>query len=104
MEEYLTTKELSTRIKLSPQTIYNKKCQGEFEFRKHFLQPSRKKTLWIWSAMKEWLEQSYSKDVRTIDDKATNSLRGSQSKNKVTKAEGNNSSTQTSIQTNSINI
>ena len=31
MNEYLTTQELSSRIKIAPQTLYNKKSQGEFK-------------------------------------------------------------------------
>ena len=58
MNEYLTTKELSQRIKIARQTLYNKKYQGEFQQGVHFLQPSPKKTLWIWQAMIEWLEKS----------------------------------------------
>jgi len=56
MEEYLTTQELSARIKYSKQTIYNKIYKKEFVEEKHFIKPSRKKILFKWSEIQVWLE------------------------------------------------
>ncbi len=55
-DEFLTVKELSERIKFSRQNIYNRICKKEFVLNKHYLKPSPKKILFIWKAVKEWLE------------------------------------------------
>jgi predicted DNA-binding transcriptional regulator AlpA len=55
MEEYLTVKELSQRIKLAVQTIYNFIHDGKFIAKKHYLKPTPKKILFKWSAIKEWM-------------------------------------------------
>ena len=49
MEEYLTVNELSARIKFSRQTLYNLIYKGTFVIGKHYLKPSPKKVLFIWS-------------------------------------------------------
>ncbi len=55
MEEYLTVKELSQRIKLAVQTIYNFIHEEKFILGKHYLKPTPKKILFKWSAIEEWM-------------------------------------------------
>ena len=55
MEEYLTVSELSARIKYSTQTIYNFIYSKKFVLGVHYLKPTRKKILFIWSAVEQWL-------------------------------------------------
>jgi len=60
MEEYLTVKELIERIKMAPQTIYNKissKKRKEFLPQIHYVKISRKKILFKWSAILQWMER-----------------------------------------------
>jgi predicted DNA-binding transcriptional regulator AlpA len=57
MEEYLTVKELSDRIKFSKQTLYNFINKGTFELNEHYLKPTPKKILFKWSEIKKWMEQ-----------------------------------------------
>ena len=56
MEEYLTVKELSERIKLAKQTIYNMIHKNEFVLNKHYYKPKAKIILFKWSAIEKWLE------------------------------------------------
>ena len=56
MEEYLTVKELSERIKLARQTIYNMIHKKEFVLHKHYYKPKAKIILFKWSAIEKWLE------------------------------------------------
>jgi hypothetical protein len=56
MEEYLTVKELSGRIKLAKQTIYNMIHKKEFLLHKHYYKPKAKIILFKWSAIEKWLE------------------------------------------------
>lgn len=55
MEEYLTTKELSDRIKMTPGTIRNLVWKGELKENIHFVKPTRGKLLFIWSAIEAWM-------------------------------------------------
>ncbi len=55
MEEYLTTKELSDRIKMAPGTIRNLVWRRQFKESIHYLKPTRRKILFIWSAVEDWL-------------------------------------------------
>lgn len=55
MEEYLTVSELSARIKYSPQTIYNFIYNRKFILGVHYLKPTKKKILFVWSAVQQWL-------------------------------------------------
>jgi hypothetical protein len=54
-EEYLTTEELSKRIKHAEQTLYNLIYERVFQQGVHFIKPSRKKILWKWQAIDKWL-------------------------------------------------
>jgi len=55
MEEYLTVKELSQRIKLAVQTIYNFIHEEKFILGKHYLKPTPKKILFKWSEIQSWI-------------------------------------------------
>jgi hypothetical protein len=68
MEEYLTVRELSNRIKFSKQTLYNFICDKTFELNKHYVKPTRKKILFKWSEIKKWLEQPAEINDKTVSD------------------------------------
>ena len=55
MEEYLTVKELSDRIKFSKQTLYNFINKKTFDLNKHYVKPTPKKILFKWSEIKKWI-------------------------------------------------
>jgi hypothetical protein len=55
MEEYLTTAELSNRIKMAPGTIRNLVWRKELEENIHYLKPTPRKLLFVWSEVQEWL-------------------------------------------------
>ena len=55
MEEYLTTAELSTRIKMAPGTIRNLVCKNEFKKNTHYVKPTKGKLLFVWSEIEAWL-------------------------------------------------
>lgn len=56
MEEYLTVTELSNRIKLARQTIYNMIHKKEFVLNFHYYKPKPKIILFKWSVIEKWLE------------------------------------------------
>jgi len=58
MEEYLTVKELSDKIKFSKQSLYNLIYKGTFVLGKHYLKPTPKKVLFKWTEIKEWMGES----------------------------------------------
>jgi hypothetical protein len=53
MEELLTTKELSERIKMTPGTIRNLVYQKKFIENVHYFEPTSRKLLFDWNAVKE---------------------------------------------------
>ena len=55
MQEYLTTLELSSRIKMAPGTIRNLVWKNEFKENIHYLKPTPRKLLFVWSEIQEWL-------------------------------------------------
>lgn len=55
-EEYLTVHEMSQRTKLAEQTLYNLIHQKRFILGKHYLKPSRRKILFIWSEILAWMK------------------------------------------------
>lgn len=55
MEEYLTTVELSERIKMAPGTIRNLVWKKKFKENIHYVKPTEKKLLFIWSSVEAWL-------------------------------------------------
>lgn len=57
-EEYLTVKELSTKIKFAEQTIYNMIHKGDFIKGLHYIKPRPKKVLFLWTAVATWLEST----------------------------------------------
>lgn len=61
-EQYLTVKELSSKIKYSHQTIYNMIHKGYFVRGEHYIKPSRKKILFLWSAICGWMESREGSD------------------------------------------
>jgi hypothetical protein len=56
LEEYLSVAELSGRIKLAKQTIYNMIHRNTFTLNTHYLKPTPKKILFKWTAIQAWLE------------------------------------------------
>ena len=56
MEEYLTTEELSKRIKMAPGTIRNLVWKGELVKDVHYVKPTPRKLLFVWSSVQKWLE------------------------------------------------
>ena len=73
MEEYLTTTELSERIKLAPGTIRNLVWKQEFKENIHYLKPTRRKLLFVWSQVQEWLYRNSSQGYLS-SKKQVNSL------------------------------
>ena len=65
MEEYLTVRELSSKMKFSQQTIYNLIHQKVFVLGKHYFKPRPKKILFKWSEIKAWIEGSSSLNDET---------------------------------------
>ena len=55
MDEYLTTKELSRRIKMAPGTIRNLVWQQVLVENTHYVKPTPRKILFLWSAIESWL-------------------------------------------------
>jgi len=70
MEEYLTVKELSSRIKVAPGTIRNMVWKKIFRANVHYLKPGRK-IIFIWSAVEAWLRQesAVSTRIHHVSDK-----------------------------------
>ena len=55
MEEYLTTIELSARIKMTPGSIRNLIWKKTLVEGVHFVKPGGRKLLFIWSKCEAWL-------------------------------------------------
>jgi hypothetical protein len=55
MEQYLTTDELSDRIKMAPGTIRNYVWQKKFKKNVHYVKPTQGKLLFKWSNVEAWL-------------------------------------------------
>ena len=55
MEKYLTTAELSARIKMAPGTIRNLVWKNEFRENRHYVKPTKGKLLFVWSEIEAWL-------------------------------------------------
>jgi len=54
-EEYLTTIELSKRIKMAPGTIRNLVWKNKFKLDVHYLKPTPRKLIFVWSEVRTWL-------------------------------------------------
>ncbi|MBI9086287.1 MAG: hypothetical protein JEZ11_21990 [Desulfobacterales bacterium] len=57
MEQYLTTDELSKRIKMSPGSIRNLVWKKQLREGEHFVRPTGRKMLFVWSSIESWLFQ-----------------------------------------------
>jgi hypothetical protein len=68
MEEYLTVRELSDKIKFSRQSLYNLIHRGTFVLGKHYLKPTPKKILFKWSEILIWLGDDYHSDKEMSHD------------------------------------
>ena len=60
MEEYLTTKEFSSRIKMAPGSIRNLIWKKQLVEGIHFVKPTGRKLLFIWSKCEAWINGSIS--------------------------------------------
>ena len=67
MEEYLTTKQLGERIKMSPGTIRNLVWKNALKVNVHYLRPTPRKLLFLWSEVQSWL---YENSVKKRDKNA----------------------------------
>ncbi len=57
MEEYLTITELSSRIKMTPGTIRNLVWKNDLIENVHYVKPTSRKLLFVWSAIEEWMHK-----------------------------------------------
>lgn len=73
MEEYLTTTELSERIKMAPGTIRNLVWKKSLKEGIHYIKPTPRKILFVWSAVESWLHRQ-SGPVHTPISMQSNSL------------------------------
>ena len=55
MEQYLTTEELSKRIKMPPGSIRNLVWKNELKLNVHYVKPTPRKILFVWSGIEKWL-------------------------------------------------
>jgi len=78
MEEYLTVKELSSRIKFSEQSLYNIIYKVTFVLGKHYLKPTPKKILFKWSEIQVWMGEG----AGSPDGDTCESFDGNTNKNK----------------------
>ena len=75
MEEYLTVKELSAKIKFSKQSLYNLIHRGSFILGKHYLKPTPKKVLFKWSEIRGWMgDELYPEKVTPSESEDSNSI------------------------------
>ena len=58
MDKYLTTKELSKRIKMTPGTIRNLVYRKVFKENIHFVKPTPRKLLFKSNAIEKWLHRN----------------------------------------------
>ena len=75
MEEYLTTNELSDRIKMAPGTIRNLVWKKKFKENIHYVKPTEKKLLFIWSSVEAWLFNRSNNTLKYISEKDQNECR-----------------------------
>lgn len=66
MEEYLTVQELGERIKFSKQSVYNLIYKKKFRLGIHYLKPTPKKILFVWSEVEKWLRQSMDEPIDSM--------------------------------------
>jgi hypothetical protein len=75
MEEFLTTTELSEKIKMSPGTIRNLVWKNEFKEQIHYVKPTTRKLLFLWSAIEAWLFSRSNNTLKYISEKDQNKCR-----------------------------
>ena len=68
MEEYLTVRELSDKIKFSKQSLYNLIHRGTFILGKHYLKPTPKKILFKWSKIRKWMGDDLHPDEDQVSE------------------------------------
>ena len=68
MEEYLTVRELSDKIKFSKQSLYNLIHRGTFILGKHYLKPTPKKILFKWSKIRKWMGDDLHPDEDRVSE------------------------------------
>ena len=59
MEEYLTTKELSARIKMAEGTIRNLVWKRVLRENIHYVKPTPRKLLFVWREIEAWLHGGF---------------------------------------------
>lgn len=69
MGEYLTTVELSKRIKMSPGTIRNLVWKKELKENYHYLKPTPRKLLFMWDRIEGWLQKEPAPEQIQADTK-----------------------------------
>jgi hypothetical protein len=57
-EEYLTKRELASRLKWAPKTVANKMAAGIFKLGVHYFRPPGMSVRFKWSAVVAWMEQA----------------------------------------------
>lgn len=66
MEAYITVQELSERSKFSKQSVYNLIYKKKFILGIHYLKPTPKKILFIWSEVEKWLCQATDEPIESV--------------------------------------
>ncbi len=86
MEEYLTVKELSGKIKFSRQSLYNLIHKGTFVLGKHYLKPTSKKVLFKWTEIRDWMgEPLHSHETPDPETNSFESASGSSDRSVIKK-------------------
>jgi len=67
-EEYLTIKELSSRLEVKPKTIKNKMASGIFQKGVHYFSPKGIGPRFRWSAVVAWLEAGEQEQAKATDN------------------------------------
>jgi hypothetical protein len=67
-EEYLTIKEVASRLKLSPKTVKNKMAGGVFKKGVHYFSPPGLGPRFKWSAVVAWLEEAEKPEAEEDSD------------------------------------
>lgn len=70
MDEYLTTAELSSRIKMAPGTIRNLVWKKTLKEGIHYIKPTPRKLLFIPEKIVEWLHQNNSVEEVPVSSKS----------------------------------
>ncbi len=64
METYLDVKELSERIKMSPGTLRNLIWKKVLVEGVHYVKPTPRKILFVWSAVEAWMWEGQGQNTR----------------------------------------